>query len=129
MKLNEFCKENEDRIYDDICVPCGLEMHFEKNGDVCFKMDSETVCVYLEDFDYKNLNLYKLTLMITDAFRDLSAAVDDCVAELENVDINDDWDDDGDYNADHAKEWSERHPHGYYNDESDYGTDSDAFDE
>jgi len=27
-----------------------------------------------------------------------------------------------DYDADHAAEWMERHPHGWYNSENDYGT-------
>lgn len=29
------------------------------------------------------------------------------------------------YDAGHAEEWMERHPHGYYNSEDDYGTDSE----
>lgn len=39
----------------------------------------------------------------------------------------DQWFDDymGPYNAAHAAEWMERHPYGYYNDENDYGEDSE----
>lgn len=33
-----------------------------------------------------------------------------------------------DYDDKHAAEWMERNPHGYYNDESDYGTDVDVVD-
>lgn len=40
-------------------------------------------------------------------------------------DDEEDEDDDGIYDADHAAEWMERNPHGYYNSEDDYGIDDD----
>ena len=36
---------------------------------------------------------------------------------------------DNNYDAGHAEEWMEKHPHGYYNSENDYGEDADDDDE
>ena len=42
---------------------------------------------------------------------------------------DDDDDDDAEYNERHAREWMERHPHGWYNNEHDYGVGDDEEEE
>ena len=44
-------------------------------------------------------------------------------------DDDDDDDDDAEYNERHAREWMERHPHGWYNNEHDYGVGDDEEEE
>lgn len=54
----------------------------------------------------------------------------ECDAEIMEEEKDDDEPDPDEYNEGHAKEWMERHPHGWYNSESDYGTgdeDNDRF--
>lgn len=56
---------------------------------------------------------------------------DDEIKELQLEDYVDDSgeDDDEEYNDEHAKEWMEKHPHGWYNNENDYGTGDEEVDE
>ena len=41
------------------------------------------------------------------------------------LELDDEEEEESDFDVDHAQEWSERHPYGYYNDEDDYGLDDD----
>ena len=49
------------------------------------------------------------------------------VKEVTSIDLveEEDIEDDDYYDAEHAQEWMERNPHGYYNSEKDYGVDDE----
>lgn len=54
--------------------------------------------------------------------------LEDYITEEDDEDTDEE-DEEDEYNEAHAKEWIEKHPHGWYNNENDYGEDIDEEEE
>ena len=101
---------------------------FKAGNEVEFRHDCETI-LYFEDSNEK-IDSVNWTIGLTGTVKasgeDWYYDVFEAPLEDDDDEEFDDWDDDepdpDEYDADHAAEWMEKHPHGWYNSESDYGT-------
>ena len=118
-KFEEYCKNNFSS-YDGFIsfLPNNSNEFVEK-----FKMasDEEASSFVLGAIGFALENTFGENIS-----NDLNEATYYDIAENYPVDddFNDDEEDEDHYDADHAAEWMERNPHGYYNSEKDYGVDA-----
>ena len=121
-KFEEYCKNNFSS-YDGFIsfLPNNSNEFVEK-----FKMasDEEASSFILGAIGFALENTFGENIS-----NDLNEATYYDIAENYPVDddFNDDEEDEDHYDAEHAAEWMEKHPNGYYNSEKDYG-DGDIFD-
>ena len=118
-------------VYDLIQMYANKSEEEQRQAFVCSIWDIEDVDAVLDAMGYDSA-----TMTVNDKVSCLSRSVDDgetdedirnCLQDnlqkvLDGSMEDDDEPDPDEYDEGHAEEWMERHPYGWYNSESDYGT-------
>ena len=114
-------------VYDLIQMYKNKSEEEQRQSFVCSIWDVEDVDAVLDAMGYDSA-----TMTVNDKVSCLAQAVEDgdtddeireCLwNSLQKAMEDDDEPDPDEYDEGHAEEWMERHPYGWYNSESDYGT-------
>ena len=118
-------------VYDLIQMYANKSEEEQRQAFVCSIWDIEDVDAVLDAMGYDSA-----TMTVNDKVSCLAQAVEDGDTDDEIRDClwnnlqkvidgsmeDDDEPDPDEYDEGHSKEWMERHPYGWYNSESDYGT-------